>query len=171
MTSGAPSTIAAGPTPSRRVSASTAEAELEPRPAGITSTAPAIDLPRAGWWTSMIVPSSARTPPQNETGSVTNASPAPRPGASPWPRASSGPEAIVPHDRARDRRAGALLEAAERDVDAEVAGRVIGPLAARGHDRPAHRADHRRDVGAGVDDDLHAGLAQRGLDAGSGEDV
>ena len=67
--------MAAGPLPRRSVSASTAEAELDPRPIGITSTVPATERPRWRWCTSMMAPSSAEMPPQKETGSVTNAAP------------------------------------------------------------------------------------------------
>ena len=50
-----------------------------------------------------------------------------------------------------------FLQGAEDDLDADVAGRIVGPLGGVGHRRPDIGFDDGGDVGAGVGDELHAG--------------
>src|SRR5919204_6503071 len=161
--SGSASTIAAGAVPARIASASTLELELDPRPESITRTRPARFAPRWGWCTSTMSPVAGSTPPQKLSGSSRTSA---RPSASPATSVvASGiaPELGVPNDAPFDRRTHALLEAAERDPDADVRGRVPRPLGGIRHDRTA--ADERRDVRAGVRDDVDPGRRQRTRDA------
>src|ERR687892_1243883 len=161
--SGSPSTIAAGAVPARIASASTLELELDPRPDGITSTRPATFAPCCGWCTSTMSPVAGSTPPQKLSGSSRTSA---RPSASPATSVvASGiaPELGVPNDVPFDRRTHALLEAAERDPDADVRGRVPRPLGGVRHDRTV--ADERRDVRARVRDGVDPGRRQGIRDA------
>src|SRR5262249_27745597 len=101
------------------------------------------------------------TPPQNDTGPITSAVPAPSPRWSARPRATSAPDTVIAPHLPLYRRADALLEAAERHRDADVPGRVVGPLDARGHPEAAHLAHERRDVRARVGDERDARVAER----------
>src|SRR3954452_12635441 len=103
----------------------------------------------------MIRPSLQSTPPQNDTGPITRAVPAPSPGCSARPRATSAPDTVIPPHLPPDGGADALLETAERDLDADVARRVVRPFRARRHHQPPHLAHEGRDVRARVGHEGH----------------
>src|ERR687892_1132257 len=161
--SGSASTIAAGAVPARIASASTLELELDPRPDDITRTRPATFAPRCGWCTSMMSPVAGSTPPQKLSGSSRTRA---RPSASPATSVvASGiaPELGVPNDVSFDRRTNALLEAAERGLDADVRRRVPRPFRGIGHHRTT--ADQRSYIRASVGDDVDAEGRERTHDA------
>src|SRR5439155_25787217 len=114
--------MAAGAVSFRIASASTVLEEPDPRPAGMTTTHPRTEAPAWGWRRSTITPVWGSSPPHRESGSArTTAGPWPDPGARVRPLDSgSVPEAFVTDDPSGDGRAHALVEAAERHLDADV---------------------------------------------------
>src|SRR5918999_3182111 len=127
--------MASGAVPRRLASASALERELEPRPDGITTTRPATVAPSWGWWWSLSRPLWGSIPPHRLSGaSSTSAGPTASPATRgrPW-SSTPGPERVIADDPPLDGRLDAFAQAAKHDPDAEVPGRIPGPLGGTGH--------------------------------------
>src|SRR5438094_9844721 len=98
--------MAAGAVSFRIASASTVLEELDPRPAGMTTTHPRTEAPAWGWRRSTITPVWGSSPPHRESGPATTpAGHWPAPCASVRPLHSrSVPEAFVTADPSCDDR-------------------------------------------------------------------
>src|SRR5918999_1254058 len=158
MPSASRRTTPAGAVPARIASARTLLEELEPRPDGMTRIAPATRVPACGCLRSITSPVAGFTPPQKLRGSSrTKTRPRARPPTN--TRTSNTPQIPVAPYPSGFRRTNTLGGAPEHDLDPDVAGGVVGPLRRVGHHN-AGCVENRRNVGAGIDDDAHAGAPQ-----------
>src|SRR4051794_38849090 len=121
----------------------------------MTSTFPDTTAPYWGCHRSVIRPVAESSPPEKLRGSSSaNVSPSFRPPTRTCAEiviAASGQ-----HVPAGARRTYAISQGPERDLDIQVARRVVGPFSGVRHDRPRQVADDGRHIGASVDDERDA---------------
>ena len=164
--SGSPSRIAAGATPHAPPRPAPTRTTTSHAPRRMTTTRPATDAPRCGCRGSITTPGGGiQTTPQRER-LVEHDRVGARCSGCEHATDQRGrhhgvaPQRWIPPDAPVDRGTHALAQRAEDDLRTDVGRRVEGPLGRVGHGRQRARTQHRRDVAAGVDQQLRAGIAQ-----------